>query len=394
MSKKPKREGSDEVRGKREIQEYFKIPDVLFEMHKEKYDENKDLTPWIRDTTDLIEKLDTFRTWQDATRAKFLGRILYLSKNFPPLKNRINKDIYTILDTQYNQWEGKAKASQRNKTKSTPIFSWDVIKSQVVKKYGKISYETLIIMLYDEMIGRDDFNLNMAYKPDDMTNAKDNYLLLERKKKLSAIYMNNYKTVGRYGKLVYKLSLEVTDLIMKLHPSDTAKVLFPMEKNKLSGFLIELLRKIDLFKDEPGLGVKYLRHSLVSTKLLKLDDNDPKYTDKVVELAEKAMHSVARQETYTSPLKDAKGKLIHNEKGEMYEIFDQITHEMDDLSQEEVRIGEKPELIGVNIRKKFGKKFYDGKVMAFDYPYYKVVYEDGDIEDMDEATIEKFRVRE
>lgn len=393
LTKMPKRLGSDDVRGVREIQEYFKIPDMLFKFHKEKYDETKDLTPWIRDTTDLIEKIDNHTSFKaDATKSKFLGRILFLTKNYPPLKNRINKDIYTVLDAQYNNWEGKAKAGQRDKTKTTPIFSWDVIKSEVFKKYGKISYEALIIMLYDELIGRDDFNLNMAYKPDEMVNAKDNYFLLERKKKLSAIYMNNYKTVGRYGKLAFKLSKPITDLVMKLHPNDTAKTLFPMEKTKLSSFLIDLLKNIDLFKDEPGLGVKYLRHSLVSTKLMKLDNKDPDYTNKVVDLAEKAMHSVARQETYTSPLKNAKGKLINNESGEMYDIFDELTQEFDNLTQEEVRVGEKPELIGVEIKKKFGKKFYTGKVVAFDYPFYKVVYDDNDVEDFTEDDVKKYRV--
>jgi hypothetical protein len=202
--------------------------------------------------------------------------------------------------------------------------------------------------------------------------------------------MNAYKTVGRYGKLAFKLSKSITDLVTKLHPNDTAKKLFPMESAKLSSYIIDLLKEIDLFKDEPGLGVKYLRHSLVSTKLMKLNDKDPDYTSKVVELAEKAMHSVARQETYTSPLKNAKGKLINNENGEMYEIFDDLTQEFDNLTQEEVRVGEKQELINMKIKKKFGRKVYSGKVVAFDYPFYKIVYDDGDVEDFTEEEVKKY----
>ena len=184
LTKMPKKFGSDEVRGEREIKEYFKIPDMLFKFHNEAYNETKDLTPWVRDTADLIEKIDNHTPFkQPATKAKFLGRILFLTKNYPPLKHRINKDVYTVLDSQYILLEGKAKAGQRNKTKTTPLFSWDVIKTEVIKKYGKISYEALIVMLYDEMIGRDDFNLKMAYKPEEMTDKnKTNYFFLTRTK--------------------------------------------------------------------------------------------------------------------------------------------------------------------------------------------------------------------
>ena len=179
---------------------------------------------------------------------------------------------------------------------------------------------------------------------------------------------------------------------MKLHPNDQSEVLFPMEKAKLSSFLIELLKKIDLFKDEPGLGVTYFRHSLVSTKLMKLDNKDPEYSNQVVELAEKAMHSVARQDTYTSPLKNAKGKLINNQVG-VYDIFDELTHELQNMDDDDLKVEGKPELIGTKIKKKFGRKMYDGTITAFDYPFYKALFSDGDIEDLTEEEVKRYMMK-
>ena len=396
LSKMPKRLGSDDIRGPREIKEYMKIPDLLFKIYDQKYNDEKDLTPFIRNTTGLIEAIDKNKQWvSSGSKSKFLGRILFLTKNFPPLKHRISKDIYTALDSQYNKWEGLAKAMQRKKTKETPVFSFDVIKKQVIAKFGKISYETLLISLYDEMIGRDDFNLTMAYKPDMMTSKKNNYLLLERDKNYSAVYMNTYKTVGRYGRMIYRLTPEIMKLIIKLHPNNDAPKLFPMEQDKLSEFLIASLRKIDLFKDEPGLGVKYLRHSLVSTKLMNINPKAPDYDEQVFDLAEKAMHSVKMQETYTSPLKNDKGNIINNKFVEASELFDEWTKNLDDLPIEDLQPIENKGLIGREIQKTFKNpktrklQTYIGKIVAFDEGYYKAVYSDGDIEDLTEEEIKE-----
>lgn len=400
LSKMPKQLGSDDVRGEREIKEYMKIPDLLFEFHKEKYDGNKDLAPWIRTTDNMISCIEAKKSWtSNGTRAKFLGRILLMSKQFPPLKHRINKDIYTVYDTQYNKWEGMAKATQRKKTKETPIYSWDVIKKQVLSHYGKTSYESLLILLYDEMIGRDDFQLNMAYKPDEMTSKKQNYLLFERNKMYSAVYMNSFKTVGRYGKMVYRLSQDVTKIISKLHPNDAAKVLFPMQSDKLSQFLINALRKIEMFKDEPGLGIKYLRHSLVSTKLMHINPKSANYDEQVLNLAESAMHSVKMQEAYTSPLKSASGKIVNSGDGESVELFNEWLKNINDIPIDDLQPAYDNTLIGAEIRKEFKDpktkklRMYTGRVVATEDGYYKVVYEDGDLEDLSEEEVLQLMVK-
>ena len=397
----PKTPGGEDVRSKTEITAFMKIPEILFEIYNQKYNPDKDLAPFIRDTAALIAGIEAKTSWKSSgTKSKFLGKILLMCKAFPPLKHRINKDIYTVLDAQYNKWEGLAKAIQRKKTKETPIFSWDVIKKEVIATYGKMSYEALLILLYDEMIGRDDFQLKMAYKPADMTdNKKTNYLLLERNKAYAAVYMNSFKTVGRYGKLVYRLSPELVKIIETLHPTDNAEYLFPYEGKKLGEFIGNFLKGVPLFKDEPDMKIRYLRHSLISTKLMKINPKAANYDEQVLALAESAMHSVKAQETYTSPLKDAKGKVISPGDTETTESFEYVMKMIADLPAEDLEPTMDKSLIGVTVQNKFidpktkRPRMYTGKVVEVTNGLYRVVYEDGDLEDMSEDMVLKHRVK-
>jgi hypothetical protein len=239
----------------------------------------------------------------------------------------------------------------------------------------------------------------MAYKPDEMTSKKQNYLLFERNKMYSAVYMNSFKTVGRYGKMVYRLSQDVTKIISKLHPNDAAKVLFPMQSDKLSQFLINALRKIEMFKDEPGLGIKYLRHSLVSTKLMHINPKSANYDEQVLNLAESAMHSVKMQEAYTSPLKSASGKIVNSGDGESVELFNEWLKNINDIPIDDLQPAYDNTLIGAEIRKEFKDpktkklRMYTGRVVATEDGYYKVVYEDGDLEDLSEEEVLQLMVK-
>ena len=384
-----KRAGSDDTRSMKEIKEYMKVPDILFKLYGKQYKENEDFSPLIKHTDQFIQNINK-QSWASGTKSKFLGRVLFLSKNFSPLQNRLTNTIYDTLNKQWREYKNSEKAGQRLKTQSTPIFSFDVIKQQVTKAYGKVSYQTLLISLYNEIIGRDDFGVLMAYKPSDITDNKKNYLLLDRTNKHATVYLNSYKTAGTYGSAAYPLSKDVVDIILKLHPTNDAKYLFPLEPNKLGEFLISFLRKIPLFKNEPNLGIKYIRHSIISTKLLKLDKNAPDYAEKVTEIANKSFHSVERQETYLSPLKNASGKLLYSAK----DIHD-TEAELNAVEEEVNEPGTEkydPKLIGVKVKKRFGNKYYLGIVTSWDPPYYRVVYPaDGEVEDYTASEIRKLR---
>jgi hypothetical protein len=144
-------------------------------------------------------------------------------------------------------------------------------------------------------------------------NTDANYLLLNRAKNEALIYMNSYKTLANYGKVTFKLSTETAALIKMLRPDVLTKTAL-FKTKKLGPFINKMLKAIDLFKDVTGMGTRYFRHSLVSTKLMALDNkNEAQYVKEAAQIADLAMHSGKTQKNYISPLIDAKGDLIYKE---------------------------------------------------------------------------------
>ncbi|KAJ1622226.1 hypothetical protein T492DRAFT_846456 [Pavlovales sp. CCMP2436] len=171
------------------------------------------------------------------------------------IKKNDDNTTYEELDSQYKRWDGIATITQRTKSSSTLFYSFDAIKSEVLRVFGQKSYENLLMMLYDNVIARDDFQLTMANEKSDMVSSDVNYLYLISQNE-SEVHMNTFKT-----------------------------------------------------KDERII-VKYLRHSIISTKLMKLDKNASNYAEKVNDLANRSMHSAGIQSAYVSPLKNLKGEQI------------------------------------------------------------------------------------
>ncbi|KAJ1635443.1 hypothetical protein T492DRAFT_836114 [Pavlovales sp. CCMP2436] len=95
-----------------------------------------------------------------------------------PIKEGFSQTLsttYEELDAQYKRWDGIATITQRTKSSSTLFYSFDAIKSEVLRVFGQKSYENLLMMLYDNVIARDDFQLTMAYEKSDMVSS-DNYI--------------------------------------------------------------------------------------------------------------------------------------------------------------------------------------------------------------------------
>mmetsp|Transcript_27003 Transcript_27003/g.68340 ORF Transcript_27003/g.68340 Transcript_27003/m.68340 type:complete len:248 (+) Transcript_27003:246-989(+) len=222
----------------------------------------------------------------------------------------MSQTTYEELDAQYKKWDGIATITQRTKSLSTLFYSFDAIKSEVSRVFGQKSYENLLMMLYDNVIARDDFQLTMAYEKSAMVSNDVNYLYLISQNE-SEVHMNTFKTKGSLNKQIFKLSKSVTNLIVELHSSldDLPSKLFPNEGTKLGPYISKMFAKIPVFKDERII-VKYLRHSIIYTKLMKLDKNATNYAEKVNDLANRPMHSAGIQSAYVSPLKNLRGEQI------------------------------------------------------------------------------------
>jgi hypothetical protein len=286
--------------------------------------------------------------------------------------------------------KGQASTQRDVKNKSTLIFSWNVIKKAVLKHFPKVSYERLLVYLYDHLIARgNDFDAKMAYTSSEM-NDKDNWLLFDRAAKRATLYVNDYKTNNVYGKQVIQLDKATTSLIMLLHPNNNMSKLFPM--THFNKFILDTFRAPPLLKPD-NIDTKYLRHSIISTKLAMLNRFDKNYAFEAQKIADMAMHSVAQQRgTYLSPLKDANGNPIDQVEANVEEFETLIK----DNNPEDFELTDAdPYPVGTVLKVWFENpstgrpQLYTGKVQFAHIDKDKVkqwhiLFSDGDLTDYDE----------
>ena len=425
------KKGDGKVRADKTIVDYAKVPYNLSKIRGEKYDENANIKGQFMNADETIERIKANSTWKSTgSQSKFIKSMLFIMKNYPPFKDIIHPDVIKIYEAADQHLEGIAKAAQLQKKNNTPIFVWSYVRRCVREHFGVNSYEYLMVLMFNEIIARDDLGLTMAYTPGDMDSDKKNYLYLDRPHTRATVFLNTYKTEGAYGKHAIVLKKYTYDVIVALHPDDTKTTLFPF--TKLSKWIGETFKKIPQLKDE-NIGVRYIRHSIISSALLDIAANDPEYAQKVQALAAKSYHTIkAQQQSYLSPLKDGNGKRLAVDTKAFTKAYDDVTMmitgdepDSDDDEEitskparlqaihEDIPVAPKPKAlpqpsqklvakakaatsgvnVGMSIKKKFrisGKlKVFDGQVVSYKAPYYKIRYSDGDEEEMTATQVRK-----
>lgn len=346
MTELPKMQKSDGAfRTAKTITDYAKVPFKLNEMRGQPYDENANVLPLFMDAHGTIKALETYKTRVElkaATKSKFLKALLFILQNYPKFLN-INKDLIKVYEAEMQRLGGEGDAElMANKEVR---FVWSYLRRLVREFYGADSYEYLMMLIYSEIHARDNLALMMAYKPEDMSNEKTNYLYLDREREKATVFLNYYKTVQQYGKQGVVLRKHTYDLIVKLHPDDSKTSLFPTKSDKLSSWVVSFFKKIPQLKDE-GIGITYLRHSIVSSALAELNPNDPDYAKKVQALAAKTMHNVkSQQRHYLHPLKDGNGNPINIDQYAFDKAYDEPTIAGQNINEggaEEEEVGSRP----------------------------------------------------
>ncbi|KAJ1633540.1 hypothetical protein T492DRAFT_837557 [Pavlovales sp. CCMP2436] len=178
--------------GNKEAIFYSKLPMDLIKIYDIKYDPFLDLTGMVSNTDKLIETIKKYAPWKTySTKLRNLGRNLKLLKIWQPMAVAIPpfEKTYNYLDSVYRRWNGMAKVRNAQINKSNTYFTWDAIRDAVILKFGNESFESLMVQLYDEIVGRNDMALMMAYNVGELTDEK-NYLLLDRAKKSSKVILN------------------------------------------------------------------------------------------------------------------------------------------------------------------------------------------------------------
>ena len=159
------------------------------------------------------------------------------------------------------------------------------------------------------------------------TEKKKNYVILDRTDKKATFLLQDFKTVETQGAQAIALDTQTVNLVIKLHPDDSQKTLFPpsIQKNqqKLGSWICGQLKKIPLFANE-NININYLRHSLVSSAVARISKTDKDRPRKLLDLANRAMHTIGSQKKYINDLKDENGKIIHIDP-ETARDFDRMT---------------------------------------------------------------------
>ena len=184
---------------------------------------------------------------------------------------------------------------EHDKESRRPRFIWNVIRQEVRKKYGNVSYPYLVILLYHHIIARDNLQAIMRDWTDKSKfDPSKNYLILDKETPQAMFYLQSFKTNRIYPAEFIPLDPQIADLIVELHGERDPKYLFPPgecgqsfrcsilvsppsrfldaviehkfdnQVDKIGAFIRAFLKKIDLFKDE---GINYIRHSIISTAL-------------------------------------------------------------------------------------------------------------------------------
>lgn len=324
--------GQSNTRSKATLTAYATLVKRIPAFIGEKYDEEKDMLPYFNDYDKLITGINNVNVAK-GTKAAYLGKLLFLFRNYEPLKEKLPKQIYNIYNNYQISWDEQARAGRDFNKNNVSYFEYGVIKDVVIKQYTKKSYEYLIVKLYEEVICRDDWGVLTVYKEEDMTNPKENYLFIDKSKKTATAYFNSYKTSEIYGDVKFKLSNEVYKLIDELHKGQEQKKLFPDVKDakgkatrKLSYYIGQMLKSIPMFKDENTDLLKtpylYLRHSSISTQVMNIKTkNKDDYAKQITDIARKSFHSYGIQNVYVNRLRDANGNIIKKDFDEANEVI-------------------------------------------------------------------------
>jgi hypothetical protein len=383
------------IRSKKTIQTYCNNIKLFFKYQGLKYDEDKNIKPWLTNPDFIVNMLDK-TDLSNESKSQKINFILLLLRVFPPLQNT-SDEIYNKFNQLTKQIKGTAKADRDKKNAETPIFAWNVISKAIKDYYPKQSYEILLLKLYDYIIARgDDLDLTIINNETE-DKGKINYLLLDRKKKQARIIIQDYKTGIVYGKKEIKLKKDVVDLILYLHPTENNVKLFPF--TNFSEWLLNTFREPPLLQHE-NINTKYIRHSIISSKVLALDKDNKDYAKQRQELADLAMHSIDMQKgTYISPLKNGKGKLIDTNEEIIKDFEEFVKEEEQELEEDKIEIVDvEPFTIGQVVKVKIDGKYYKGKIefahMAKEddgtiKKNWRVLFNDGDSSDYNKKQMDK-----
>ena len=177
------------------------------------------------------------------TKKSLIQMILYLIDN---LHLPITKAIKANYISQFDIYKISSNDENREKQDSAPIYTFKEYLAKVKTEFGAYSKIFVLASLYNEITLRDDFQLIIVPLLKEANDTSKNYIVMPKKNNLT-IMVNTYKTSGKFGQIIVKLSLPLSKMIRGFIQREKLEVgNYLFGDKKLSDFVSKANKQIDI----------------------------------------------------------------------------------------------------------------------------------------------------
>ncbi len=238
-------------------------------------------------------------------------KVLRQYPGFNALETQRFSRIYDKINQAYLQVVARDKAEQlANPKVGKPAPKWSTLVT-AIKKYfpDELSKENLLISMYDEQMGRDDYanlfvddkeNARLPLTDIDVSNVRKNTIFIRENRAKAIMVLRDYKTSGIYGTRVFEFSEALTKRIKEYVKTKVFREKLLFGKAKLSPFVAKMLDAIGLTADKRDGNINTLRKSYVTTTFAEMEGNLS--ATKRVKLQYHMRHGVGVSEKYLREL--------------------------------------------------------------------------------------------
>ena len=211
---------------------------------------------------------DASTKYKTNSRKTYFATILWVIDAFP------NMDISKEIKQKYIQTLDllKQKSTQEHdlKKQNSEYINFNTMVEKIKIKFGKESKEYLLIRFYDLICARDNYckMIIVENKNEISDEDKFNYMIIPKdKKKNCIIFLQEFKTNGRYNNAEEKCNMDLSKLIRDYIQAKKINYgEFIFGKTSLSKFIGFMLDSIEAKRENEA--INYLRHSKLTTEFL------------------------------------------------------------------------------------------------------------------------------
>ena len=241
-------------------------------------------------TNSTYGKHDTI--YKTSSKKNILESFLYCLDNFVTIEPAIREkyqDYYLSIKIIAIQELDDKKTNPENS-----VISWTEYEKRILEKFGIDSKQFLIIQIYKECLGRDDFDLWLINDLESINKDKTkNYLIIHDDDKYE-ICMQSYKTSKGKDPIFIELSCEVSFLINNyIKKNNIQERLFPTKQGKNSSWISQMNKRIDV-----DGSINTIRHIVISSFSQNMN------AEELVQLSKRCFHSVSTQPFYKRQIDD------------------------------------------------------------------------------------------